>query len=147
MKIIAAILIGMVFATGLTLSGMTLPQKVLGFLDVFGAWDPSLAFVMGSAVLVSWSGYRLVLGKAAPLLVPRFELPTATRIDLRLVAGAALFGLGWGLVGFCPGPAVANLASGETGIFVFVAAMIAGFRMVDFALPQANSSLPEGSGA
>jgi uncharacterized membrane protein YedE/YeeE len=102
------------------------PAKVLNFFDPFGTWDPSLAFVMGGALLVTTIGYRLVLRRPAPVLADRFALPTAREIDLRLVGGAATFGIGWGLVGFCPGGALPALGTGRIEVYVFVAALAAG---------------------
>ena len=125
-RILAGLVTGLVFGIGLALSGMTDPAVVLGFLDLAGAWNPTLMFVMGGAVVVTFVGYRLVLGRKAPLLADRFGLPTATRLDLPLLGGAALFGIGWGLAGYCPGPALASLGAGQAGTLVFVAAMLAG---------------------
>jgi uncharacterized membrane protein YedE/YeeE len=105
---------------------MANPAKVLNFFDVFGTWDPSLALVMGSALLVAAVGYRFVLGRPKPVLDTRFHLPAAARIDAPLLGGAALFGVGWGLTGFCPGGAIPALGLGEGPAFVFVAAMVAG---------------------
>ncbi|PJN95274.1 permease, partial [Amaricoccus sp. HAR-UPW-R2A-40] len=103
MKLVAGYLVGLVFGLGIAVSGMINPAKVLNFFDVAGSWDPSLAFVMGGAVLVAFVGYRLVLGRPRPLLDPHFHLPKASAIDARLVGGAAIFGVGWGIAGFCPG--------------------------------------------
>ncbi|MEX2482523.1 MAG: DUF6691 family protein [Gammaproteobacteria bacterium] len=125
--------LGMLFAIGLGLSGMTQPAKVIGFLDLAGAWDPALAFVMGSAVLVTFAGYRLVLGRPAPLFSGRFDIPSRRDIDGQLLAGAALFGVGWGMAGFCPGPALVAMAGGSADVMVFVLAMFAGFVLKDFA--------------
>ncbi|HZY33614.1 MAG TPA: DUF6691 family protein, partial [Rhodanobacter sp.] len=97
---------GLLFGLGLSLGGMTQPAVVLGFLDIFGAWDPRLVFVMAGAVLTTAVGYRLVLRRPRPLLAERFQWPTSRRIDVRLVGGAALFGIGWGIAGYCPGPAL-----------------------------------------
>lgn len=126
MRVVAALVAGLVFGLGLTIAGMTDPAKVLNFLDIAGTWDASLAFVMGGAVAVVFVGYRLAFRRGAPLFEDRFHLPTSTTIDARLVAGAVLFGVGWGLAGFCPGPALASLSGGSTGALVFVAAMLAG---------------------
>ncbi|MGQ7791312.1 DUF6691 family protein [Faunimonas sp. B44] len=117
---------GLLFGLGLVVSGMANPAKVLNFLDLFGTWDPSLAFVMGGAVLVAFVGYRLTWTRQVPLLGSRFELPTRQDLDPRLLAGAAMFGLGWGLGGFCPGPALTALPLAATGTLVFVPAMLAG---------------------
>jgi uncharacterized membrane protein YedE/YeeE len=101
MKVLAALIAGLLFGLGLSLGGMTDPAVVLGFLDIFGHWSAQLAFVMGAAVLTTALGYRLVLRRAGPLLEPTFQLPTARRLDARLIIGAALFGIGWGLAGYC----------------------------------------------
>lgn len=125
-RTLAALAAGLVFGLGLSVSGMTDPAKVLNFLDLAGTWDASLAFVMGGGVVVAFIGYRLAFAAGAPLFDSRFHLPAATQIDTRLLAGAALFGAGWGLAGLCPGPALASLFNGSTGVLVFVGAMMAG---------------------
>lgn len=126
----AALLCGLLFGFGLVLSGMSNPAKILNFLDVFAIpdrrWDPTLLFVMGGAFAVTFTGYRYVLKRPRPVVDSTFHLPTARHIDLRLVAGAAVFGLGWGLVGYCPGPAIASLAWSGAEPALFVAAMAAG---------------------
>jgi len=119
-------LCGIVFGVGLGVSGMTNPAKVLAFLDVFGRWDPTLAFVMGGALAVSALGFAAARRRARPWLADAFAIPTRRDIDPRLVGGAALFGVGWGLVGLCPGPALANLSRGSAEIAVFTLAMLAG---------------------
>jgi len=116
--------VGVVFALGLGLSGMTDPTRVRGFLDPT-AWDPSLAFVMGGAVLVTLALFPLILRRRRPLLETRFSITTATKVDAALLGGAALFGVGWGLSGICPGPGIVNLASGRSTAILFVAAMAA----------------------
>ncbi len=121
-----ALLAGTLFGLGLAISGMMNPAKVIGFLDVAGGWDPTLAFVMGGALLVTVPAFRLILGRPRPILADGFALPTKSALDGRLLGGAALFGVGWGLSGFCPGPAVAALVTGLTPVFAFVAAMMAG---------------------
>lgn len=130
MRTLIAFLAGLLFGAGLTVSRMINPAKILDFLDVAGiargAWDPSLALVMGAALFVTTIGYRLTLLRNSPLLAPTFALPTRKDIDLRLIVGSALFGLGWGMVGFCPGPALAALATGAGKAFLFVAAMLLG---------------------
>lgn len=118
--------LGLLFGVGLVVSGMADPAKVLNFLDLFGTWDPSLAFVMGGAVIVAFFGYRLVLKRPSPVAAERFHLPTRNDIDAQIVAGPAIFGLGWGLGGFCPGPALTALGLGATGTLAFVPAMILG---------------------
>lgn len=126
MSILINLLIGLLFGVGLVISGMSDPAKVLNFLDVFGTWDPSLALVMGGAVIVAFVGYRLILKRDRPLLSDRFHLPTRTDIDSRILIGPAIFGIGWGLGGFCPGPALTALSLGAAGTFAFVPAMFAG---------------------
>lgn len=128
---------GVIFAVGLALSGMTTPANVIAFLDVFGSWNPTLAFVMGGAIAVHAPIYWLfVRGRETPTFARTFGLPTRRDIDVQLLAGAALFGAGWGLAGFCPGPAVASLASGASTVIWFVVAMLVGmfgFSIVDLA--------------
>ncbi|MFV2054130.1 DUF6691 family protein [Aliiroseovarius sp. YM-037] len=119
-------LTGLVFGLGLILSGMSNPAKVLNFLDVFGRWDPSLAFVMGGASLTTFVGYRLVWRRPTPSLMPSFDIPTSTTIDRKLLGGAAVFGIGWGIGGFCPGPAWTALPMMTPGALAFVPAMLAG---------------------
>ena len=118
-----------VFAQGLGISGMTRPIKVLGFLDFFGSWDASLAFVMLGAIGVYFVAYRLSRTMRSPILVASFSIPTSSDLDPRLLIGAALFGAGWGLGGFCPGPAITSLASGADPVIVFVASMAAGIYL------------------
>ena len=129
---------GLLFGLGLSLGGMTQPAVVLGFLDIFGAWDPRLLFVMAGAVLTTAIGYRLVRRRPRPLLVERFQWPTSRRIDVRLVGGAALFGIGWGTAGYCPGPALASLGAGAPALLVLVACMIAGWWLAARLLPPAG---------
>ncbi len=117
---------GILFGLGLSFSGMSNPARVLGFLDVGGEWDPTLLFVMGAALATTALGYRWVLRLPTPWLADGFQLPSTTAIDRPLVAGSALFGIGWGLVGLCPGPAVTALASGAPEAFVFLGAMVCG---------------------
>lgn len=120
---------GFLFAVGLTIAGMTQPSKVIGFLDVFGNWDPSLMLVMGGAVAVNLVLFRFILKRPNPILGVRFSLPTARDIDLPLVVGSALFGIGWGLGGYCPGPGISSLAVlGNAGI-VFVVTMVGGMLL------------------
>lgn len=127
MKPLAALVAGLVFGVGLVLGGMTQPVVVLGFLDVFGRWNPQLLFLMASAVVTTAIGYRLVLRRRQPLLAARFQLPTAHGIDKRLLAGGAIFGVGWGLGGYCPGPALASLGGGAPSLWLFVACMLLGW--------------------
>jgi uncharacterized membrane protein YedE/YeeE len=117
---------GLIFGIGLILSQMVNPAKVMNFLDVAGTWDPSLAFVMGGAVTVAFFGYRVALARPAPLCGETFHLPTAQGLDARLFVGPAIFGVGWGLAGLCPGPAVTALAVGGLDVALFVAFMLAG---------------------
>lgn len=125
-RLLTALGAGVLFGFGLGLSQMVNPAKVLAFLDVAGDWDPSLALVMAGALAVALPAFRWVLRRGAPLSAPAFALPTAHMIDLRLLGGAALFGVGWGLVGLCPGPAIASLAYGKPGTVVFLLALVAG---------------------
>ena len=127
MKIsIAALICGIVFGLGLAVSEMINPARVIGFLDVTGQWDFTLALVMGSALVFTVVGFPLITKKAHPVLAEKFILPTKKTLDTPLISGAVLFGIGWGLAGLCPGPAIAGLASLNPDIFLFVAAMIAG---------------------
>lgn len=129
MHIVATFVSGLLFGLGLCVSGLVNPAKVLSFLDVAGQWDPSLALTMASAVLVTWAGYRFAFARGTPLFAGTFQLPPAGSIDVRLLGGAALFGVGWGLAGFCPGPAIASLSLGAKPAFVFVLAMLAGMAV------------------
>ncbi len=131
MRNIAALACGVIFGAGLGVSQMTNPDKVLDFFDVFGAWDPSLAFVMGGAVAVTLVAFRFVLKRPNPLLADRFSLPTKSDIDARLIGGAAVYGVGWGLVGFCAGPSIAALAYGDSRVAIFVVAMVAGVLLAN----------------
>lgn len=131
MSMIASLLCGLVFGAGLLISGMVQPTKVLGFLDLFGAWDPSLAVVMAAALAVSVPGFMLAKGRSQPLLAVRSLWPARDDIDRPLVVGSVLFGIGWGLVGLCPGPALESLATLSPDVLVFVAAMAAGMVVRD----------------
>ncbi len=124
--VLASFLCGLIFGAGLLISGMTQPEKVLGFLDIFGAWDATLAFVMAGAVAIAATGFAVARRSTSPILAARFQWPERSDIDAPLVAGAVLFGIGWALVGICPGPALVNLAGFSLPIMVFVIAMIAG---------------------
>lgn len=126
MRAILTILSGTLFGLGVTISGMVNPMKVLNFMDISGQFDPTLLFVMGAGLATTLAGYRLILRRKTPFFAERFHMPSLTVIDARLVGGAALFGLGWGLSGFCPGPAVASLVFGTTQSVIFVAAMALG---------------------
>ena len=133
MQIIAPLLCGLIFGAGLLISGMVRPDKVLNFLDVFGAWDPSLAVVMVAALAVAMPGFMLAGRRSQPLLAPQYFWPGKAAIDAPLVTGAALFGIGWGLVGLCPGPALESLATRSPGVILFVAAMAAGMVLQEAA--------------
>lgn len=128
-KLLPPLLSGALFGAGLTISGMTDPARVRGFLDVFGAWDPTLAFVMGGAVLVMSVAWRLRNGMAAPLFAAKFSLPDRNDLDARLIAGSVLFGVGWGIAGLCPGPAIASLALSPMSVVPFVLAMLVGMNL------------------
>ncbi len=131
MKLLVALLAGLLFGLGLILSGMTNPAKVLGFLDLAGNWDPSLAFVMGGALLVGSLVFPFATKRPKSILGGALRLPTATRIDRRLVLGGLTFGVGWGLAGYCPGPALASLAQGGTKPLSFFIAMLAGMALFE----------------
>lgn len=131
MHILVAALVGLLFGIGLILSGMTDPAKVLGFLDLAGAWNPSLAFVMAGAIAIGAIAFRVAGARTDSLLGLPMRLPTATGIDRRLVLGSVAFGAGWGLAGFCPGPALASLATGGVKPLIFSAAMVAGMAVFE----------------
>ena len=132
MHFLSTLIAGLFFGTGLILSGMANPTKVQNFLDIFGSWDPSLAFVMGGAILVTAPGFWLMQKRAAPIFHDMFHLPTRKDIDARLVTGAAIFGIGWGLGGLCPGPAVTSLPFAAPGVLIFVPAMLVGMTLAKF---------------
>jgi uncharacterized membrane protein YedE/YeeE len=140
-RIALAVLCGVLFGVGLVVSDMINPARVLAFLDVAGNWDPALAFVMGGALIPSAAAYFIRRRLDKPLLDDRFHVPTNRRIDGALVGGAAIFGVGWGLVGLCPGPALAALVSGKWQAFLFVAAMIAGMAAYRY-LPGRQQRMP-----
>ena len=131
MTVLVSLLTGLVFGVGLIVSGMANPAKVLGFLDLAGTWDPSLAFVMGGAIAVGFVAFAVARRRTVSLLGAEMKLPTARQIDRRLVAGSVLFGVGWGVAGFCPGPALVALGMGEAKALVFVAAMLAGMGLFE----------------
>lgn len=136
MTLLISLLSGLLFGLGLALSGMVDPARVLGFLDVAGAWDPSLAFVMGGALLVFMPGYfLLVRPRSQSLLGEACPVAPSSRLDGRLLGGAALFGIGWGMAGICPGPALSLLTGGQPLIWLFVAAMVTGMLLVDRLWP------------
>jgi uncharacterized membrane protein YedE/YeeE len=126
MPIIFSILAGVIFGAGLMLSDMVNPARVLNFLDVAGVWDPTLIFVMAGGVAVTMLGYRFVFRRKSPISADKFNLPTQQQIDLPLVGGAALFGIGWGLAGICPGPALTDVTTLEPKIFLYLAALVVG---------------------
>lgn len=132
MHLIFVYLIGVIFGTGIVLSGMANPAKVINFFDVAGSWDPSLAFVMGGALVVTFVGYRIVFGRARPIFEGRFVLPTARNLDARLIGGSAVFGVGWGIAGFCPGGALPALGTGRIEVILFVMALIGGIFAAKF---------------
>jgi uncharacterized protein len=129
---IAEFAVGLVFGLGLVISGMTDPGKVMGFLDVAGLWDPSLAFVMGGAVAVSFLAFAVARRRATAFLGGALHLPASRGIDRRLVAGSLLFGVGWGMAGFCPGPAIVSVGAGEPKAIAFVGAMLAGMAVFEW---------------
>jgi uncharacterized membrane protein YedE/YeeE len=145
---ITAFLAGVLFAVGLGISGMTDPMRVTGFLDVTGAWNPSLALVMGAALAVHFVPVRLLLRRGRPWLDTKLHLPTFHDVDVRLVGGAALFGIGWGLVGYCPGPAVVSAAAGLGQAVAFTGAMLGGMWLFHATVPSrvpddAPASVPD----
>ena len=140
MNCVSPFLVGLLFGLGLCLSGMTNPMKVLGFLDLAGAWDPSLAFVMGGAVVVAFFAFRVAKRRGRTLSGAPLDLPTSTAIDGRLIGGSLLFGVGWGLAGLCPGPAVTDIGFLDGRAALFVVAMIAG--MAVFAVLPALRAAP-----
>ncbi len=148
----ASFICGLIFGFGLIISGMAQPTKVLNFLDLFGAWDPSLALVMASALSVGGVGYAFVRRRSSPLLAATVVWPSKTEIDARLIAGAILFGIGWGLLGLCPGPAVLDLATLSPKVIVFVIAMAAGIMLHNWwsvpaaIAPQAEPDAAEADG-
>ena len=125
-RLITALIIGSIFGAGLAIAGMLNPSKVVGFLDVFGDWDPSLAFVMGGGVLVNAIGHRFVMKRKAPIQSAKFSMPTSTNIDKPLVIGSVIFGVGWGLAGLCPGPVVASLLLNGQAMLPFFGLLITG---------------------
>lgn len=133
MHALGAFIAGLIFGIGLIVSGMTDPSKVIGFLDLAGTWDPSLAFVMVGAIIVGMIGYAVARKRTAAFLGGAMHLPTARQIDRRLVLGGLVFGAGWGLAGFCPGPAIVSLGAGQDKAVVFVLAMLVGMAFYEFA--------------
>jgi hypothetical protein len=133
MQRLSEFIVGLLFGLGLLLSGMTDPGKVIGFLDLFGQWDPSLGFVMGGAILVGFFAFAFAKKRTRSFLGDALTLPTSNIIDRRLVIGSLLFGAGWGLAGFCPGPALVSMAAGQEKALIFVAAMVLGMTIFEFA--------------
>ncbi len=129
MKNLIAFAVGLIFGIGLLISGMTQPEKIFGFLDIFGRWDPSLVFVMGGALVVAVIGFYIAGKRGQSLLGDPLSLPDKTKTDPRLLAGAAIFGVGWGLAGVCPAPAIVNLGFLSAPAFIFAAAMLAGIAI------------------
>lgn len=145
-RVLAALIVGLVFGAGIAISGMINPAKILNFFDFAGSWDPSLAFVMGGALAVTAIGYRLVLKRPRPVLDTAFHLPTKRKLDTPLLAGSALFGIGWGIAGFCPGGSIPALGLGEISAVIFVAAMIVGIMLARLARNTAARSLQSSAG-
>ena len=129
MRSLSSLLAGLVFGLGLVISGMINPAKVQNFLDISGSWDPSLAFVMGAALIITGVGFLVLRRSKKPLFATQFQWPTLKTIDTRLISGSATFGAGWGLAGFCPGPAISAAALGLTPVYIFLAAMVAGIGL------------------
>lgn len=140
MRLIAAYIIGLVFGTGIALSGMANPAKVLNFFDIAGSWDPSLIFVMGGALVTTFIGYRLVFGRPAPVLAEAFQVPISRTVDARLLGGSAVFGIGWGIAGFCPGGALPALGTGRWEVFAFTAAVVGGIFLARFLQSRGASA-------
>ena len=132
-RVLAALFVGLIFGSGVALSGMANPAKVLNFFDFVGTWDPSLAFVMGGALIVTAIGYAFVLRRSAPVFDRLFHLPTRRDLDFPLIAGSAVFGIGWGITGFCPGGAIPALGLGHGDAWLFVGSMVGGIALARFA--------------
>ena len=135
---VIALISGLLFGYGLALSGMLSPSKVVGFLDLFGNWDPSLAFVMGGGLIVTFVAFKLLLKRPHPLFGEKFHLPTRQDIDKRLITGSVLFGIGWAIGGLCPGPAISSLAYASPKIAVFCIAMVIGIIAAKKLVPPTN---------
>ena len=133
--------VGLIFGLGLIISGMTDPGKVLGFLDLAGPWDPSLAFVMGGAILVGLLAFTVAKKRTTSFFGTAMQLPTARDIDRRLVLGSMVFGMGWGIAGFCPGPAIVSMGAGEPKAFLFVLAMLAGMALFELLESRARNPI------
>lgn len=137
-KLITALVCGFIFGLGLLVSGMNDPAKVRAFLDIFGNWGPELAAVMGGAVVVFIIAFRISGNMVSPLFARNFHAPTLKEIDVRLIAGAVMFGIGWGMVGLCPGPALVDIFSANQNVLLFVAALIAGNRLAHYLVGPAK---------
>lgn len=138
---LAAFISSLIFGLGLGVSGMTLPAKVIGFLDITGAWDPSLLAVMVGAISVHFVAFQLITKRKNPLVADKFQVPTRRDLDWKLIVGSAIFGAGWGLGGFCPGPALVGLVTGKSSVVIFVASMVAGiylYKIFDSKILQAK---------
>lgn len=142
-KVLAGLVAGLLFGAGLAVSGMTNPSKVLNFLDVTSSWDPSLALVMASAIPVATLTFLIAKRRTKPVFEPRFVLPETTRLDGKLVLGSALFGIGWGLAGYCPGPALASLSTPDVQLLAFLAAMTVGLMASDRLAKMVSQSRPQ----
>jgi uncharacterized membrane protein YedE/YeeE len=143
MQFLAIYLTGLLFGVGISISGMANPAKVLNFFDVFGTWDPSLAFVMGGALIVAFIGYRVVLKRPAPTFDPQFYVPTSRQLDSRLIGGSAVFGIGWGISGFCPGGALPALGTLNPSVLIFTTALLVGMsaaRWLPTLLPPRHAT-------
>jgi uncharacterized protein len=138
MKLVLLYLSGLIFGVGISISGMANPAKVINFFDVAGTWDPSLIFVMGGALVTTFIGYRFVLRRPAPMFGARFVLPTKRDLDLPLIGGSAVFGVGWGIAGFCPGGSIPALGTGDGSVILFTVALLAGIILATWirSLPQ-----------
>lgn len=132
MKMLLTYIIGLIFGIGISIGGMANPAKVINFFDVAGTWDPSLIFVMGGALIVTFIGYKFVLKNQAPLFDKHFFLPSRRDLDLQLIGGSAVFGIGWGIAGFCPGGALPAIGTGRVEVFIFVGALLAGIFAAKF---------------
>jgi len=142
-KILSAFLIGAVFGIGIAISGMANPAKVLNFFDIAGTWDPSLLFVMGGALVTAAIGYRVLFGaRQKPVFETGYALPTSRRIDAELIGGSAVFGIGWGISGFCPGGAIPALGLGYAETFIFIAAMMAGIVVARALKARTTRAVP-----
>ena len=130
---LAAWVVGFVFATGLGISGMTNPDKVIGFLNIFGGWDPSLMFVMAGSIFVHFFSYRIITKRKNPLLSPQWHVPKKSKVTVSLISGSLIFGIGWGLAGYCPGPAITSLSALNPQTYIFVLGMLIGMYAFKFA--------------